>query len=435
MISSAAVSDVDSLAVAALEQRHIPGLALAVLRGDDTLLVRGYGRADITRLEAVNRATVFQLGSISKQFLAALVLALVEDRRLSLDDPVTRHLPDFPQLPPSLRVAHLLNHTSGLRELFMLPEAQAGFDDLTKSRRDLEALVRQIPVDFPPGSRWSYSNTNYTLLALLIERITGKPYEDVLTERFFQPLGLSSLHQCKSLPQSPGEAYGHEWRAGAITVAPPENMNWIRGDGGLCGNALDVARWMRLLATGRVIAPSRLEQMIAPTRLTGGRVADYGFGLSLVPLDGRRKVAHNGAMRGFSATAAYYPEAALTVVVLVNRGDVRTESIERRIARRLLSLPEPALREQALSAEERRRYVGTYDIGVFDIQVSERAGQLWLEMPRPGPTTPLMYIGDHEFVGTVDPEAYRLTFGGDDGRMQTLRLLMGAMYWYGGRRP
>ncbi|QXD15821.1 beta-lactamase family protein [Rhodocaloribacter litoris] len=431
--SAAPVHQVDSIAVHALEAHRLPGLALTVLRGDEIVLAGGYGYVDMSRADRVRETTVFQLGSISKQFLAALVLVLVDERHLSLDDPVVRHLPDFPQLPPGLRVRHLLNHTSGVRELFTAPEAQAGFDDLTRSRAELVALVRRLPVDWPPGSRWSYSNTNYTMLALLVERIMGEPYEDLLVARFFRPLGLSSLRQCASRPHGPAEAVGHVLHDGVIVAAAPENMNWIRGDGGLCGHALDVARWTRLLATGRVLPPHLYEQMVAPALLPDGSRAAYGLGLSLVDFESLRRVGHNGAMRGFSATAAYYPDSALTVVVLVHRGDVRTESIERQVVRRLLGLPQPGFREVPLSMRERQRYVGTYDIGVFDVHVVERAGRLWLEMPPPGPTTPLTYLGNHAFAGR-DPDAHRVTFDDRAGAAETLRLLMGGMYWYGRRK-
>jgi CubicO group peptidase (beta-lactamase class C family) len=431
----APLAAVDSLLTAALDERHVPGLAVVVLRGEDTVLARGYGRIEAGRPEPVRETTVFQLGSIGKQFLAALVVALAGEGRLSLGDPVTRHLTGFPLLPPAMRVRHLLSHTSGLRELFMLPEAQNGFDDLSRTREELHAAVRRAPVDFAPGSRWAYSNSNYTLLAMLVERLTGKPYERVLAERIFQPLGLSSFRQCASVP-SGLEARGHEWQDGQARPAAPENMEWIRGDGGLCGSALDLARWTSLLATGRVLGPRPYAEMTAPTRLDGGGNADYGFALSLVRMDGRAKVAHNGAMRGFSASAAYYPDAALTVVVLANRGDVRTESLERAIARRLFGLPEPEVRETALPAADRGRFAGTYDIGVFglDLHVVDREGRLWLEMPRPAPTTALRYLGGGEFVGADDPEACRLTFTGGDGPTPRVRLFMAAMHWYGVRR-
>lgn len=428
-----ALGAVDSIASVALDERGIPGLSLVVLQGDDTVLAKGYGFADAAQRVPVSETTVFQLGSISKQFLSALVLRLAERGVLSLDDPVTMHLPEFTRLPREILVRHLLSHTSGIREPFMIPEYAAGIEDLNRSAEELVWLLRQAPVEYSPGSRWSYSNANYMILATLVEQVTGKSYERELADEFFRPLGLSSLRPCTPLPQERSEARGHVWHSGAIVPAAPENMNWIRGDGGLCGTASDVARWIRLLASGRAVSPKSYREMVAPTRLVDGRLADYGFGLSVVTPDGRPKVAHNGAMLGFSASAAYYPDAELTVVVLVNRGDVRTESIERRIARRMLGLPDPEVHERALQPEMKQQAVGRYDIGVFEVRVAERDGQLWLEMPQPGPTTRLRYLGNGEFVCESDPDACRLTVGHRDLPVQDLRILMGAMHWYGVR--
>jgi hypothetical protein len=173
--------------------------------------------------------------------------------------------------------------------------------------------------------------------------------------------------------------------------------------------------------------------MTTPTPLAGGGEADYGFGLSLVSPDGRRKVAHNDAMAGFSASAAYYPDDALTVVVLANRGDVRTEVIERRIARRVLGLPDPTVPARPLPADERARLAGRYDIGVFTVRIAVRGEQLWLEMPRPGPTTPLRHVGGGEFVSEPAPEAYQVTFSPGPGGAPDMRLCMAAMHWYGVR--
>jgi D-alanyl-D-alanine carboxypeptidase len=265
-----------------------------------------------------------------------------------------------------------------------------------------------------------------------VERATGKPYEDVLAERFFRRFDLRSMRQCPSLQTGPEQARGYEWKDNRNTLSPPENMNWIRGDGGICGDAHDLARWTRLLSTGRIIAPELYARMIAPTRLADDSEIDYGFALSLVQPDGARKVAHNGAMRGFSASAAYYPETESTVVVLVNRGDVRAEAIERAIARRVIGVPEQNRTPQALTAGERQRVTGTYNIGVFDVRVVDRDGRLWVEMPRPGPTVRLRHIGDGRFVDDSDVDATSLRFSGEQPAQQ-LRLYMGAMHWYGNR--
>lgn len=428
--TSDAAARLNAVARKGFDQRRLPGMAVTVLRGGDVVLSRGYGGTDLTAQTPIDDRTVFQLGSVSKQFLAALVVALAADGKLSLDEPVSRHLPGFHLLAQTVSIRNLLTHTSGIRELFQLPGTLEAFADLTRTRTELMATVRGAPVDFPPGSRWSYSNTNYTLLAALVEAVTGRPYEDLLADRFFAPLRLTSLRQCTSIPKGPSEAIGHLWRDGNH-ASPPENMEWIRGDGGLCGSARDLARWTHLLASGQVIPPAQYSEMTTPTRLTSGGDVDYGFGLALARPDGVPKVSHGGAMQGFSAQAAYYPESSHTVVVLTNRGDVRADAIEREIARSAIGLTVADRSSVTLTPAERSSYVSTYDIGVFDIHVVERDGRLWLEMPPPGPTTPLRYVGDGMFLSETEPDGTSLSVTKDRARV---RLYMGAMHWYGDRR-
>ena len=284
-------------------------------------------------------------------------------------------------------------------------------------------------MDFAPGSRWSYSNTGYATLALIVERLLGQPYDHALAERLFRPLGLSSMRQCTPLPRDDGEARGHVERDGAVIKAAPENMHWIRGDGGLCGSARDVARWTRLLHTGKVLSPASYALMTAPTPVLPRPAAPYGFGLSLIDPDGRRKIAHGGAMLGFTATAAWYPDDDVAIVVMTNLGEAWADGIERRIARGVLGLTEPARAPVALTAEERARAVGTYDIGIFDVRIADRNGELWFEAQPPAPTMKLTHAGSGRFVGDVAPDSIEVLIGAGG-----IRLMMGAMYWYGERR-
>lgn len=425
--------DIGALAAASLSRHRLPGLALVVLHADEILVAAGYGHIALDLEPEVTVTTVFQLGAISKQFLAALVLRLAELGRLSLDDPVTGYLPDFAHLPDTMTIRHLLNHSSGLRELFMLPEATEGYSDLSLGVDELRAAVRRAPVDFAPGTRWSYSNTGYALLAFIVESVTSLPYHEALDLYLFSPLALGSLRHCAAVPAGPGEARGHMLDGEDVARSPPENLNWAWGDSGLCGSAYDLARWTRLLHTGQVIGEDAWREMTAATRLAGGEQADYGFALALVDLDGVARLAHNGAMFGFAATAAYYPGTEHTVVVLANRGDVRTEAIERDIARRLLHLPLPEYEIRELPLEELMMFVGRYDIGVFEVEVLLAAEGLRLEMQPPGPRTLLHCVGGREFIGDAGPDANRVLFTPDEGRAEGLRLTMGGMYWYGVR--
>jgi D-alanyl-D-alanine carboxypeptidase len=434
--SPAVLDQVSGIMTAAVQEQQPPGASLVVMRGNDVVLARGYGLESVERTDSVTPATVFELGSISKQFTAALILKLAEEGRLSVDDPVARRLPDFTDLPPGLTIRHLLTHTSGMREVFAQPELGAVLAKPGSSAGEFEAVARRSPADFAPGARWSYSNFNYLMLALIAERVTGQRLEDALSARFFRPLALSSMRQCPPRPgDARGEARGHLRSGQTLVPHPPENFHLFAGAGGLCGSAMDLARWTRALATGKVLTASSYAQMSAPARLADGRTADYGMGMVLVAPDGARRLGHGGYGGGFSAQAAYYPDAEVAVVVMFNRF-VFPEYVERRIARRMLGLPDATVREVALSADERQRYVGTYDIGVTGSYpaVVERAGKLWFEA-RPLPPQPLAYVGNDEFVREGQPYGYRLSFG-PDGPGREVRILgMGLMTWYGRRRP
>ena len=429
--SKPAADAVAAAALSAFGARQLPGMSVVVLEGDTVLLSRSYGYADLNSRQPVDDGTIFQLGSISKQFLAAVVVLLATEGKLSLDDPIVEHVSGLAHVPATVRVRHLLSHTSGIRELFQLPGALEAFDDLSRTRAELMAAVRRAPLDFAPAARWSYSNTNYTLLAALVEHVAGRPYEDVIVERLLAPLGLRSLRQCRSVPQGPSEAVGYVWDGTTNVPAAPENMEWIRGDGGFCGTAGDVARWTSLLASGKVVPPEQYAVMARPTRLDSGQDVDYGFALSLVRPDGLAKVSHGGAMRGYSGQASYYPDRRVAIAVLTNRGDVRADAIERAIARATLGRPAPVHAEVPLALADRGYFVGQFDIGVFTIRVEDRQGRLWLVTPPPGPTTPLRHIGESTFVSDIEPDGTELRFSAD---RNAVRLYMGAMHWYGRRQ-
>lgn len=423
---------VDSIVEAARAGYGIPGLSVVVRQGGRTLLARGYGTADLQSGAPATLATVYQIGSISKQFTAAAVLRLAERGALSLDDPVTERVPGVPPEWGAVRLRHLLHQTSGVQDFLFLPEFGEQSGDVERPTSELLDMISRQPLQFVPGERWSYSNSNYTLLAAAIEHAAGKPYDEFLRDEFFRPLALSSIHHCRPHPSGPVEARGYGFRGGAVVPAPPENMNWARGDGGLCATVEDLARWAEALAAGRVVSARSYARMTASERTTDGVLPSYGFGLSLVPLDGARaKVAHHGAMTGFTGMVARYPEDALVVAVLTNRGGLWIDPLEKAVARAVLGLPAPRPREAALDARERRRFAGVYDMGPFDVRVVEREGRLWMEAPPPVPSGPLLYQGEGTFVSQAEPDGIGLRFGHRDGPAGRLVLSFAGMHWYG----
>jgi hypothetical protein len=242
-------------------------------------------------------------------------------------------------------------------------------------------------------------------------------------------MGLRSLHHCKSAPVPPLEATGYGRRRGATVVAPWENMNTARGDGGLCGNVVDLTRWTRLLARGDAIAPAAVDRMTSPSATASGWTAPYGMGLGLLPLDGRPRISHTGEIGGFSAAAADYPRDDLTIAVLTNLASVPVEAIERDIARAVLGLPAPRWRDLPVPAEVRARLVGRWEIGIpgFAIEIGAAGDRLRVKMPPPGWSADLRYQGDDRFVAADAPDVRYLHLV--DVPPGALRIGMGDMHW------
>ena len=426
-------ADVPAIAETEMRRQGMPGMVLVVMEGDEIRLARGFGLESVGRHDPVTADTVFMYNSISKQLVAAAVMKLAEAGRLSIDDPVSEHLPDWTRLPPELRLRHLLNQTAGMRDMHVQPVLAALSDRPGATWPEMAAAMRDTPSDFAPGSRWSYSNINYQMLTLVVERVTGQPLDQALAGLLFRPLGLSSVRLCPSPPGlHRGEARGLVLNEGALAGHPPEPVHLFTGAGGFCGTATDLARWTRALATGRVVSPHSYAQMIARAPLAGGRSADYGFGLALVEPDHVRRIGHGGFGGGFGAQAAYYPDADFIIVVMANRF-LFPERIERRVIRHLLSLPSPSQDRRPLSADERRAFAGRYDVGVhgWHPRVEERGDQLWFVLPGPPIAFPLIRVDDDVLAGADDMDGYRLEFSPDRSELRLLG--MGLMTWYGRR--
>jgi CubicO group peptidase (beta-lactamase class C family) len=421
---------IDAAVRSAQSRSGIPGLSVAVMLGGRIVYAKGFGQADVATRAPADAKTVYPLGSISKQFTAAAVLKLAADGRLALADPVATHVPEYWPHGREATLEHLLRHTSGVREFFSVPAAARLIEDPGGTIDEVMAIVAREPLVFPSGSRWSYSNSGYHLAARAIEKATGQPYERHLEAVFFAPLDLRSLHHCKSAPVPPREATGYGRRRGAIVVAPWENMATARGDGGLCGNAFDLARWTRLLARGDAIAPAAVERMTAPTTTAAGWAAPYGMGLALLPLDGRPRISHGGLIGGFSAAAAYYPSDDLTIAVLTNLAFVPAAAIERSIARAVLGLPAPPLQDVPVPPEMRDRMVGRWEIGIpgFVIDIAPAGDRLRVRMPLPGWSGELRYQGGGRFASTRAADV-EYVLAADAATADSIVIGMADMHW------
>ena len=330
------IASVDRFVRDEVRRQEIPGLSIAVLRGDRLLLARGYGLANLEHQVPATDRTIYQSGSLGKQFTAALVLQLADSGRLGLDVPIRRYLAEGPPRWDSVTVRHLLTHTSGIPDYT---------DSVVDLRRDYteDELVRVaagLPPMFPPGRRWSYSNTGYVLLGAIICRVSGRFYGDLLHEWIFAPLGMRTARIISEADIVPNRSDGYrrvndtlkhqEW------VSPALNTT---ADGSLYLTVRDLARWATSLNHSRVLSPSDLAQAWTPVRLDDGGTYPYGFGWMLDPVRGHARVGHTGSWQGFRTSIERFPESGLSVIVLANSAEAEPRSIALGVA----GLLEPSL--------------------------------------------------------------------------------------------
>jgi CubicO group peptidase (beta-lactamase class C family) len=325
--TSAAVDSIDGYLRTELARQRIPGMSVAVLRGDSVLLSRGYGYANVELRVPASDSTVYEVGSVTKQFTAAATVMLAERRRLGLDDPITRYLPEGSAVWPSVTIRHLLTHTSGVPN-----------DTTLDWRRDYSEaeMVRSAAaqaLDFEPGERESYSSTGYALLGIIIHRVTGTPWGDFVGDNIFRPLGMGSARVNSDTDIVPNRAAGYYFVNDTL-----KNQEWVSpsinstADCCLSFSARDLARWATGLNHGTVLSRAGEAMSWTPLRLNNGGVYPYGFGWNIVQQRGHRRIGHSGAWRGFQATIQRYPDFNITVAVLANLAQANLEGIATGIA-------------------------------------------------------------------------------------------------------
>jgi CubicO group peptidase (beta-lactamase class C family) len=322
----------DSVARHAMEYQSIPGLSVAIIKDGTMLVQRGWGEVDPPRLQPAAANTEYQIASVSKQFTAAAVLRLAEQGRLTLDDPVTRYVDGLPAAYEDVTIRRLLNHTAGVPNF---TEFFREFHQPLAPARVVEALAER-PLLFEPGTGFHYSNSGYYLLGLVIEQVSGQGYADYLREQFFAPLGLTHTHYCGELNAPLPSGYVRT-RAGKSVHAQPWDPSVLYAAGSLCSTATDLAKWEVALGEGRVLSAESYREMTTPAPPPDASVRmSYGYAMMVDTTDAGPYLHHDGAVSGFRAQVAWYPDAHMAVVVLMNQGLAAPEPIERDLARAVL---------------------------------------------------------------------------------------------------
>ena len=322
----ATVARIDRYVAREMARQHIPGIAVGIYVDGKIALVKGYGLSNVELSVPVKPATIFQSGSVGKQFTSALIMMLVEEKKIGLDDSLPKYFPDAPATWRGITIRELLSHTSGL--------ADYSGDSLTKLggvldiRRDFSEeqfvkVIETLPMDFAPGEKWEYCNTNYLLLGAVIRKVTGKFYGDLLQERIFGPLGMTNTRVISEADIIPNRAAGYQLVNGQL-----KNQDWVSpsfnttADGALYFNVLDLAKWDAALYGDKLLKQSSRDTMWTVAKLRNGQPNKdhYGFAWFVDTINGHRVVQHSGSWQGFETYIARFIDDKVTVVVLMNLG-------------------------------------------------------------------------------------------------------------------
>ena len=388
------VQRLDAIAGAAVREKRAVGIVAAVARGKDTLLIEAYGKSDVEGDEAMTVDTVIPIGSVTKQFTAVAILQLRDQRKLGVDDEITKWLPDFETHGNKVTLRHLLDHTSGITNLGQMPELRAMkmMMNPAVTRDDVYKVLNRYPFQFPTGSLEIYSNTNFWLLGLIIEKASGMTYEDYVEKKIFEPLGMTRSMYCNNSENVPRRAHGYGIK-GSVSGRIPSILHTATfAAGAICSTAPDMITWLQALHGGKLLSPRSYKDIITPSKLADGTPLRYSMGTSVgEDRRGFKFIGHNGGGFGFSSEARWYPDGELAVVVLTNsEPDAITETTID-LAAAVLPPPPPARPFTGDAASLVGTYKGLGPGGESVVEVTQTPQGIAVSM-RGGPADPLVWI-------------------------------------------
>jgi len=348
---------IDAVVTPPIRDGKLAGASVAVVKGGQTLLMKGYGFADLELEVPTPPKATYEIGSVTKQFTAVSILLLAEHNKLSLDDELTKYLPDYPARGNRVTIRQLLNHTSGIKGYTEMPEFRE-FQRLHRPRQELVALFSGVPFEFAPGTEQTYNNSAFFLLGLIIERVSGTSYESFVKSNLFDTVGMPDTYYCSERTIRKNHAHGYDVDGGSLVLKAYLDHLWPYAAGSLCSNTTDLVAWTRALHGGKVLSPASYREMTTPGVLNDGTKIRYGLGIALADIGGRRAIAHGGGISGFLSEVEYYPDDDLVVVVLFNtNGPVAPRDLAKQIVD--VVLPAPKDRSQPFT-DDLAAYAGTF---------------------------------------------------------------------------
>ena len=375
-----------------------PGASVVITEHGKIVYEGIRGLADVGAKRPITPATVFRLGSITKQFASATVLQLAAEGKLNLSDPIAKYLPGYPN-GQAITVAELLNHTSGIQDYTEIPgwmiEANTGRPYTTQQ---LIAVFKDLPPPSKPGEKWAYNNSGYILVGAVIEAVTKKPWYEAVEERILRPLGLSTIRYGVDEPRIAAMATGYTKTKEGVAQSMKIDMSVPGAAGALVGTPADLAAWADALHHGKVLAPAYYQRMIAPTRLPDGSTVPYAFGLENGEVRGHPTIGHSGGIFGFVTDSLYLPREDLFIAVFTNSDSPQTsvETTTRRLAAMAIGAPYPTFSGLPFDVKKVGPMLGVYKFKDAERIFGMRKGKLFTKRSD-GDEMPVFYAGHDRF--------------------------------------
>lgn len=399
LTTSAHADQIDDVVTARMSTTHIPGLSIAVLKNGKVVKVKGYGEANLELGTKAAPQTVYQIGSVSKQFVAAAVLKLVQEGKVGLEDPAGKYLEDVPQSWQPITIRRLLTHTAGL--------AREPQEIRLEAQPDIDVIRAgyALPLSYKPGDKMEYSNFGYLVLAEIITRTAGKPWPEYISEKIFEPLKMSATRTTTHEELVPNRASGYLWADGRYQNGATFTV--VRPSGAFLSTVEDLAKWDAALDSDVLFTREQREQLMTAVTLNDGSTRPYGFGMELSKVGTHRLVRHAGTMLAFRAELSRYVDDGLTVIVLANSGQAPVEKVAARIAAFYIEDLQPRRSAVRMSSAELDAYTGKYQMAAGVLDISRRDQTLVLSMAQGSRSTEM---------AVLTPEAKDRFFDDDNPR-------------------
>ena len=328
---------VESIGQQEIQRKGAVGICIGVATPNEVLCVKAFGLANVEHQIPLTNESVFRIGSITKQFTAGAILLLAEDGVIALDDPLGKHLPNYPAHASAVTIQQLLQHTSGIQDFTKLPTYRR---DRQIDASQLEVLNRfkDLPLEFPPGSKHAYCNSGYSLLGLIIEKASGQSYRDFVEARLFQPAKLKNTFCDSSIRIIPNRASGYSYWGGTLRNAPYVSLRQTIGAGNIASTAEDLLRWQQSLINNEILSEESMQLMMTKGTLPDGKEFNYGIGNVIQKRHSELVIRHGGGISGYRSDIAWYPESDYIISVIANSDSVRATSVSNQIIKKLLSI-------------------------------------------------------------------------------------------------